>query len=108
MIELLYSKDCPNFEPTLSLLQEIVSGNHFNAAITVTEVSSQADAVAHRFLGSPSIRVNNNDIEDADSSAAEYSLRCRRYRVGDKIVGVPPRELIEAALRRDLTEGSTE
>lgn len=108
MIELLYSVNCPNFEPTLSLLREIIKESHSNAAITVTEVTSHADAIFHRFLGSPSIRINDRDIEGAESPLAEYSLRCRRYREDGRAVGVPPRALIEEALRSYFTKGHPE
>lgn len=108
MIELLYSAGCPHFEPTLTLLQEILNEQNCSATISKIEVVSHTDAVLHRFLGSPSIRINDRDIEGAEPPAAAYSLRCRRYKAGDRIVGVPPRALIEAALQRHLADGRGE
>ncbi len=94
MIEVLYFEGCPNFEPTLSLADEVLSQLGLTAEVRKIEVLSPGDAERVRFLGSPSVRVDGKDIEPGAGSRTEYALSCRIY--GDS--GLPPKELLVAAL----------
>ncbi len=95
MIEVLYFEGCPNFEPTLSLAEEVLSQLGLTAEVRKIEVLSPGDAERVRFLGSPSVRVDGKDIEPGAESRTEYALSCRIY--GDS--GLPPKELLVAALQ---------
>ncbi len=57
-------------------------------------------AAAHRSPGSPTIRVDGRDIDPTYEDAGDYTPPCRLYRTPNGLEGVPPRQLIEAALRR--------
>ena len=95
MIEVLYFEGCPNFEPTLSLVDEVLSQLRLTAEVRKVEVLSPGDAERVRFLGSPSVRVDGKDIEPGAESRTEYALSCRIY--GNS--GLPPKELLVAALQ---------
>ena len=95
MIEVLYFDGCPNFEPTLSLVDEVLSQLRLTAEVRKVEVLSPGDAERVRFLGSPSVRVDGKDIEPGAESRTEYALSCRIY--GNS--GLPPKELLVAALQ---------
>jgi hypothetical protein len=48
-----------------------------------------------RFLGSPTIRVNDEDIEPAARRRTDYGFMCRTYRAEDgTTTGIPPAVLI--------------
>ncbi len=96
MIEVLYFGGCPNLEPTLSLVNEVRSQLGISVDVREVEVRTPEDAERLRFLGSPSVRVDGKDIEPGAESRKEYALSCRIY--GDR--GLPPRELLVAALGR--------
>lgn len=96
-IEFLYFKDCPGYLSALSLLEQILLEHDATAAIEKIEVTSPELAIQHRFLGSPSIRINGVDIEGREE-ASEYGLKCRIYV--DTGSGVPS----EAVLRKALQE----
>ena len=96
MIEVLYFEGCPNHEPALDLAREVVASLGLSAPIREVAVRSPEHAEELRFLGSPSIRVDGRDIERGADERSEFGLGCRIYRAG----GVPPRELLVAALRR--------
>ena len=96
-IEFLYFENCPGYKPALSLLEQILLENNTAVAIEKIEVTTPELAIQHRFLGSPSIRVNGNDIEGREE-ASEYGLKCRIYL--DTGSGVPS----EAILRKALQE----
>ncbi len=97
-VELLYIADCPNYVEAARLLREMLS--EFGARDEVSEIevtdSAQADALA--FIGSPSIRIEGKDIEPIEPSARHYALSCRTYLVDGKLTGVPPLDMIRAAI----------
>ena len=95
-IEILYFDGCPNHEPTLDIVREVLDELGLSAEIREVGIETPDAAEAHRFVGSPSIRVDGVDIEPAARKQTEFALSCRMY--GD--VGVPPKELLVEALRK--------
>jgi hypothetical protein len=95
-VEFLYFKNCPGYKTTLSLLEQILLENGTAVPIEKIEVTSPELAVQHRFLGSPSIRINGVDIEGREE-ASEYGLKCRIYV--DTGSGVPSEEILRKALQ---------
>ena len=102
MIEILYFDGCPNHQPTLELTREVVAELGLEADIHEVLVETPEAATERRFLGSPSIRVNGRDIEPEARGQTDFALSCRMY--GES--GVPPRELLVAALEEGRTHGS--
>ena len=94
-IDVLYFKGCPNHEPAVALTRQVVSELGLGAEVAEVEVTSGDDADRLRFLGSPSVHVNGVDIDPEVRGRTEYALGCRMYGQS----GVPPRELLEAALK---------
>lgn len=94
-IEIFYSADCPNHEPTVKLAREVLGELGLEAEVVEVAVETQADAETQRFVGSPSVRVNGRDIEPEAEDRTDFALSCRIYGTG----GVPPRELLVEALR---------
>jgi len=96
-IEFLYFENCPGHKPALSLLEQILLEKDIAASIEKIEVTSPELAVQHRFLGSPSIRINGVDIEEHEGTL-EYGLKCRIYL--DTGSGVPSYKTFRMALER--------
>ncbi len=92
-IDVLYFQGCPHYEPTLALVREVASELGIETGIRAIEVRSPDEAIARRFLGSPTVQVDGVDIEPARREDTDFTMSCRRY--GDR--GVPPRALLEAA-----------
>ncbi len=95
MIEILYFEGCPNLGPTRVLAREVVGELGLDAAIREVRVETPEEATRERFIGSPSVRVDGEDIEPEARERTEFTLSCRMYGGG----GVPPRELLVAALQ---------
>ncbi len=93
-IQVLYFEGCPNHEPTVSLVREVVAGLDLSAQVEEIEVTTQTDAERLRFLGSPTVQVNGVDMEPSARERTNYALSCRMYSGS----GIPPRELLVAAL----------
>jgi phosphoglycerate dehydrogenase-like enzyme len=93
-VQVLYFSGCPNHERTARLAREVAQALGLSVAVEEVEVADAEDATRLRFLGSPSVHVNGVDIEPSARSSTAYAFACRTYN-GE---GVPPRELLVAAL----------
>lgn len=93
-VDVLFFQGCPNHDATVTLVRDVVRMLGTDVEISEIEVKGQEDATRLRFLGSPTVQVDGEDIEPARRGNAEYMLSCRLYGRS----GVPSRALIEAAL----------
>ena len=93
-IDVLYFEGCPNYDPTVKLVREIMQTLGVDLEVREIEISGPEEAQAMRFLGSPSVRVNGRDVEPGADDRTEFAFSCRIY--GES--GVPPRELLVAAI----------
>jgi copper chaperone CopZ len=100
-IEVLYFQGCPNHAPTVTLVSQVLAQLGVHAPVREVEVLTSDDAHRLRFLGSPSVRVNGMDIESEARHRTDFALSCRMYDG----VGVPPRRLVEAAIKGALASG---
>jgi hypothetical protein len=97
-IEFLFWDGCPSFPEAEELLRRVLAERGVEAEIERREVLTQEDAEALRFPGSPTIRVDGRDVDEAGASARP-SLTCRIYRLPDgRPSPVPSREQLEEAL----------
>jgi Domain of unknown function (DUF2703) len=103
-IEVLYFEGCPNHGLAMKMVREILNSLGREDDIHEVEVHTQAEAEVIGFVGSPSIRVNGNDIEPWARTAKTFGLSCRTYISGLGHGGVPSRELLRLALREGIRE----
>ncbi len=97
-IEFLYFEGCPHYEPALQLLEKVMSEEGVYAPVTKTDVVSDSIAQEVRFAGSPSIRINDRDIEAEDMAEQGYDRKCRIYSVDGVLQGIPSESLIRNAM----------
>jgi hypothetical protein len=98
-VELLYFKDCPNWKDTLREVQSLLTTRRIPEPVQLVEVKSNEQAQELRFIGSPTVRINDTDIEGPlAEEVGQFNLQCRIYWVDGKAQGRPPREWLEAAL----------
>lgn len=98
MIEILGFEGCPNVPATLALVENILASEPVSVEIRQVEVDSQDAAEAHRFLGSPSVKVNGLDVEPSRQADERYAYSCRVYRTEAGASGVPPEPYIRDAI----------
>ena len=97
-IELFWWEGCPSTPEAVALLESVVADRGLDIEVELHEVLSDEDAVRLEFPGSPTIRVDGNDV-DPDGASARPALNCRIYRKPDgRPSPVPTREQLEAAL----------
>ena len=98
-IEFLYWSGCPSHPEARELLERVLAEHGLSVEMDVREVLTQAEAEELRFPGSPTIRIDNRDV-DPDGAAGRPTLSCRIYRLPDgRVSPVPSREQLEEALR---------
>ncbi len=74
VIEILFFDSCPNHEPTMDLAREVLSELGLEAEIREVLVETAEDAETHRFVGSPTVRVNGKDIEPDSVDRSHFGL----------------------------------
>ena len=98
-VEVLYFSGCPNHLPAVDRVREILAQEGTAAEMVEVEVKDAATAQRVGFLGSPSIRVDGQDVESAVREVRTFGMMCRTYTDGERRAGVPPTEWIRAAVR---------
>jgi arsenate reductase len=96
-IEFLVTPGCPHAGETEARLRDAVGRLSPEAEVSRIVVTDLAEAERLGFTGSPTIRVDGEDLEGAAVGPAAFA--CRRYEHG---AGVPPAWLIESRLLRAL------
>ncbi len=78
MIEFLFWEGCPSHERVLARLTDQLREIGLDPAeVKIIEIETVEDAEAHKFVGSPTIRLDGTDI--ADPKDEPYGLECRLY-----------------------------
>lgn len=88
---------CPNTRPALELFQSALRAENIDPKrLTVLEVTSEVEAAAVNFHGSPSFMAAGQDLFP---SAAAPGISCRVYQTDHGLSGLPPLESLRAAVR---------
>jgi hypothetical protein len=96
-VELLVVQDCPHLEQARQDLQSVLGRGIIEVPIQLIFVGSLDDAEFLGFQGSPTIRVNGDDVVPAPD--LPIALACRVYRDAEgRALGSPPIESIRAAV----------
>lgn len=96
-LEVLYFDGCPGHERLLPSLRELAAEH--GVALEQRRIETVDDAERARFLGSPSVRVNDVDVEPGAQARTDFGLKCRVYRSPDGQSGLPQRQWIERGLK---------
>ena len=100
-IELLYFNDCPSWKTGLENLRIALAEAGFEETVELIQVETDEEAEAQRFQGSPSIRVNGEDI--FPTGHENYALGCRVYQTPEGMRGWPTVEMIREAIKQRVS-----
>ncbi len=102
-MELLYWDGCPSHPKALAELREALAQMSLDPdQVVVREVHTEAEASREGFVGSPTIRIDGEDIED--TSGHPPGLVCRVYRRRDgRFSPTPDPAAVRDALRAAQT-----
>ncbi len=96
-IEVLYVAECPYHLAAVELVKNVLAVQGVTAEIREVLIKDEGMASELRFLGSPTIRINGQDVAGGSQKAQGFSLSCRLY-AGSKQVGLPTAEVIHRAV----------
>jgi hypothetical protein len=102
-VELLWWEGCPSTERVLADLRETLRQVGLDpAAVRMTEIVTDADAEAARFLGSPTVLIDGVDVQPTGDEE-QPGLSCRVYRRRDgRISPTPDPDDVRDALERAI------
>ncbi|NOG44220.1 MAG: hypothetical protein HND50_03270 [Calditrichaeota bacterium] len=98
-VELYYFEGCPSYIETEENLKMTLAELGLTEKYKMIEVSNSEDAIAKKFLGSPTIKINGIDLEHKDGN---YVFGCRVYTIDGKMQGTPSIEFIKKNLKSFL------
>jgi len=101
-IEVLYVSNCPNHTVALERLRGILQAESFQKHVKEVLVRDAEMAQTLEFPGSPTIRINGQDVEPQSEKAAAFGLMCRLYSDGS---GVPSQRKLRGCHRRGASRG---
>ena len=93
-VEVLFVPGCPNYEPAVARVKKVLAAAALTAEVEGIPVNSDEDARALMFPGSPTIRINGDDVEPVLNAPG---LACRLYA---NRTGVPSEEVLRLAVAR--------
>ena len=79
-VELLWFQDCPSHPMARALLQEILAELAPGTPVHDLDVTDPSIARRQRFPGSPTIRIDGQDVDPSFQDPGDYTPRCRLYR----------------------------
>jgi hypothetical protein len=91
-IEFLWFDECPSHEAARELLRSVLQAKQIDAPIADINASDPERAEQLRFPGSPTIRIDGEDIEPHFVDPGDYWPRCRLYQTESGLTGMPQRE----------------
>lgn len=95
VLQVQYFQGCPHATEALRLARSVADELGPGILVEPVEVDTPSQAAALGFHGSPSLRINGQDVEGRTDPGG--AICCRTYEGGG---GVPPRWMVEAAVMR--------
>ena len=81
-VELLWWEGCPSHPAALKELQAALTESGLDPNVELHEVTSDEQAARERFPGSPTIRIDGEDVLP-HAAGEPFGLTCRVYRLRD-------------------------
>ncbi len=95
-VEILYFTGCPSWKQTIEDLKFVLAEKGVKPDFKLTRIESDNDAKDKKFPGSPTIRMNGQDLFPTDQP--NYFLQCRVYSTPDGMLATPTREMLKERL----------
>jgi hypothetical protein len=94
-VEVLYFDGCPTYRAAVVTLRGVLARE--DAEVELAAVNTDEEAQELRFPGSPTIRVDGEDLFPMPDRAG-YALGCRMYATPEGLKGSPTVEMVRASL----------
>jgi hypothetical protein len=107
-VELLYFDGCPSYAELLPRLRELLASEGIEEEVDLRLVESAEEAERERFLGSPTVRIDGDDVDPTAKDRDDFGLKCRLYRTEEGLLRTPPARWIRAKLDQAVLMGEGE
>lgn len=107
VIELLYCDGCPNHEALLARLPALQAQAGVTMPLVQHRRVASDDAQQEGFLGSPTLRADDADLDPTARKRSDFGLKCRLYPTADGLHGGSPDQRVLDALHRAARATST-
>jgi hypothetical protein len=94
-VEVLYFDGCPTYREAEKTLRGVFARK--DTEVELVAVNTDEEAQRLRFPGSPTIRVNGEDLFPVPERA-EYAFGCRMYATPEGLKGSPTAEMVRVSL----------
>ena len=101
---MLFFDGCPNHEALLPHLRELLSAHGVGDPIELRRVEDAEAAQRERFLGSPTVRIDGQDVDPGAHERDDFGLKCRLFATPDGLRGTPPDAWVLTAVARARRE----
>ena len=78
-VELLYFDDCPSYQGLRPRVERLLADRGLAGHLELVRIASIEEAEARRFLGSPTLRVDDRDVESGADERWDFGMKCRLY-----------------------------
>ena len=83
-VQVLFIDGCPNHEELLPRLRELLrAADAAHAEVELVRIDDAEAAEQQRFLGSPTVRVDGEDVEPGADERRDFGLTCRVFATPD-------------------------
>jgi hypothetical protein len=96
-VEVLYFDGCPTYRAAEKTLRGVLAQEDAEAEVELVVVNTEEEARWLRFPGSPTIRVDGEDLFPVPDRVG-YALGCRMYATPEGLKGSPTAEMVRASL----------
>ena len=114
VIEILYTERCKFLPLAVERVRQALAlrGTELEVEVRLILVESFGEAVARRFRGSPTVRINDEDVETRPGAVAPIGLIARGYVIDARIERAPSvasiRQALDLAAAEDRSRGTRE
>jgi hypothetical protein len=100
-VDILYIDGCPSKDKVEKLVHQILDELGVSGAqVATTIITTYAQAETMKFVGSPTIRINDVDIEPDTDRYTEFGLNPRTYKVKGMEQDMPDLRWLKDAVRK--------
>jgi hypothetical protein len=90
-IELLYFDGCPHYRSFAEHLENLLKQRGIESPVARVLVMNDDDAQRLHFLGSPTVRIDGEDVDASAASRTDFAMQCRLYQTDQGLQGTPAR-----------------
>jgi hypothetical protein len=114
VIEILYTERCKFLPLAVERVRQALAlrESELDVEVRLALVGSFGEAVARRFRGSPTVRIDDQDVETRPGAVAPIGLIARGYVIDSRVERAPSvasiRQALDLAAAEDRARGSRE